>query len=60
MTPRITVLPATGRAVPDPLAGDLLPDEGREVSDNVWWRRRLADGDVIVKTAKAAKPKGAQ
>lgn len=62
MTKRITVLPALGRAVPDPEAGDLLPLAGREVPDNAWWRRRLADGDVTLNVAKpnkaasAAKP----
>lgn len=65
MTQRITVLPASGRAVPDPEAGDLLPVGGRQVPDNAWWRRRLADGDVRLqdqaaqtppKAAKAAKP----
>lgn len=55
MTQRITVVPASGRAVPDPQAGDLLPAEGREVTDSVWWRRRLADGDITIKQAKAAK-----
>ena len=34
MSKRITVLPAPGRVVPDPEAGDLLPLEGREVPDN--------------------------
>lgn len=60
MTPRITVVPAAGRAVPDPVAGDLLPGVGRDVSDSVWWRRRLADGDVTLKTAKAVKNQGAR
>lgn len=66
MTKRITVLPAKGRAVPDPEAGDLLPAEGREVPDNAWWRRRLADGDVTIKGTKttkaatAAQPEGEQ
>lgn len=68
MTQRITVVPAAGRAVPDPEAGNLLPAEGREVPDNAWWRRRLADGDVIrkadaekiTKAARAAKPEEAQ
>lgn len=55
MTQRITVVPVAGRAVPDPEAGDLLPTDGREVPDNVWWRRRLADGDVTIKQAKPAK-----
>ncbi|UQS91719.1 DUF2635 domain-containing protein [Pseudomonas chlororaphis subsp. piscium] len=66
MTNRITVVPASGRSVPDPEAGDLLPVEGREVPDNAWWRRRQADGDVTLKATKstkaaaAAKPEEAQ
>ncbi|SDT46148.1 Protein of unknown function [Pseudomonas sp. Z003-0.4C(8344-21)] len=59
MSNRITVLPAAGRVVPDPEAGDLLPPEGREVPDSAWWRRRLADGDITLKTA-TAKQKGAK
>lgn len=58
MTNRITVVPAAGRAVPDPEAGDLLPVEGREVPDNAWWRRRKADGDVTLKADKAQPTKG--
>lgn len=54
MTKRITVVPASGRTVPDPEAGDLLPVGGREVPDNVWWRRRLADGDVTFKADKTS------
>lgn len=66
MTQRINVVPVAGRAVPDPEAGDLLPEAGREVSDNAWWRRRLADGDITstkvgapetpTRAVKAAKP----
>lgn len=59
MTKRITVVPADGRAVPDPEAGDLLPAEGREVPDTAWWRRRLADGDVTIQGAKASSTKAA-
>lgn len=55
MSTRITVVPTLGRAVPDPEAGDLLPAEGRQVADTAWWRRRLADGDITLKAAKAAK-----
>lgn len=56
MSKRITVVPVDGRAVPDPAGGDLLPAEGREVYDGVWWRRRLAAGDVTLKeTTKAGK-----
>lgn len=60
MTQRITVVPAAGRTVPDPQAGDLLPVAGREVTDSVWWRRRLADGDITIKQAKPAKNEVAQ
>ncbi|MBY8959320.1 DUF2635 domain-containing protein [Pseudomonas sp. MIS38] len=59
MSNRITVLPAAGRAVPDLEAGDLLPKEGREVLDSAWWRRRLADGDITLKTVKV-KAQGAK
>jgi hypothetical protein len=58
MTKRITVVPASGRSVPEPEAGDLLPAEGREVPDNAWWRRRQADGDVTLKADKALSTKG--
>ncbi|MCP1487989.1 hypothetical protein J3D48_004302 [Pseudomonas fluorescens] len=57
MTKRITVVPAAGRSVPDPDAGDLLPAEGREVPDNAWWRRRLTDGDVTSSSAKSQPTK---
>jgi len=57
MTKRITVVPAAGRSVPDPEAGDLLPVEGREVPDNAWWRRRLADGDVRTKNVESPSTK---
>ena len=57
MTKRITVVPAAGRSVPDPEAGDLLPVKGREVPDNAWWRRRLADGDVKTKAVELPSAK---
>ncbi len=59
MTKRITVVPAKGRSVPDPEAGDLLPVEGRDVPDNVWWRRRQADGDVKLKDVEPPTTKAA-
>lgn len=59
MTKRITVVPAKGRSVPDPEAGDLLPVEGRDVPDNVWWRRRQADGDVKLKDGEPTTTKAA-
>jgi hypothetical protein len=60
MTKRITVVPAAGRSVPDPEAGDLLPVEGREVPDNAWWRRRLADGDVKTKSVETPSTKASK
>jgi hypothetical protein len=46
---RITVVPAKGRAVPDPETGELLLAEGREVPDDAYWRRRVNDDDVKIK-----------
>lgn len=57
MTQRITVVPASGRVVPDPEAGDLLPAEGREVQFNAWWQRRYNDGDVITATEQSPTTK---
>lgn len=43
------VVPVAGRSVRDPVTLALLPPEGREVSDNdVFWKRRIRDGDVTV------------
>lgn len=39
---------------------DLLPDEGREVSDHLYWHQRLRDGDVVAcTTAEIAALKAA-
>ncbi|UMR99567.1 DUF2635 domain-containing protein [Escherichia coli] len=50
------VKPATGRTVRYP--GDpsrLLPESGAEVPDrDVFWRRRLKQGDVVIVTEAAA------
>lgn len=35
------------RAVPYPMTNILLPPEGADVPDTVYWRRRLRDGDVV-------------
>lgn len=40
------IQPIPGRNVPDPVHGDLLPFEGREVEPTQYWQRRLNDGDV--------------
>ncbi|QCR38947.1 hypothetical protein C1N62_22795 (plasmid) [Nissabacter sp. SGAir0207] len=45
--------PAAGRAVRDPVKGTLLPEEGAEVVMDMFWRRRLRDGDVVEVTLDA-------
>lgn len=49
------VKPAPGLSIRDPELLDLLPAEGREVSDdNMYWQRRVRDRDVVlVKSAQA-------
>lgn len=42
------VKPNNGLSVRDPVKGTLLPEEGAEVPDNVFWRRRLRDEDVVL------------
>jgi hypothetical protein len=40
------VKPKAGLSVPDPTRNDLLPAEGREVVEGIYWYRRLEEGDV--------------
>ncbi|TAM50227.1 MAG: DUF2635 domain-containing protein [Paraburkholderia sp.] len=43
------VKPAPGLKIRDPELKDLIPDEGREVAaDDLYWHRRLRDGDVVL------------
>lgn len=44
---RRLLMPAEGRLVRDPETKARLPEEGKWVTLNTFWRRRLADGDVI-------------
>ena len=44
------IIPVSGRSVPDPVAGDLLPEYGRDVESNQYWLRRIEDGDVEITT----------
>ncbi|MCA8037842.1 DUF2635 domain-containing protein [Burkholderia arboris] len=47
MTKTMRVKPADGRIVRDPLRGDDLQAEGRDVPRTVYWRRCVQSGDVI-------------
>ena len=48
------VKPAPGLKIRDPELKDLIPDDGREVSaDDLYWHRRLRDGDVVLVETKA-------
>ncbi|UEW68532.1 hypothetical protein [Burkholderia phage BgVeeders33] len=47
MTKTMRVKPADGRIVRDPLRGDDLPANGRDVPRNVYWRRCVHSGDVV-------------
>ena len=40
------VYPVPGLPLRDPVKGDFVPEEGREVEDSPFWRRRLACGDA--------------
>lgn len=54
---RVTIRPIAGLAVPMP-GGGMLPAEGLEVERDLYWQRRIADGDVeIVPAVKPAKSK---
>jgi hypothetical protein len=43
----MSVKPAPGLSVRDPVLRDLLPAKGRRVERSEYWLRRLADGDVV-------------
>ncbi len=49
------IKPKRGRSVPDPVRGDLLPSEGRNVEESSYWHRRIADGDVEEVSAEEQK-----
>ena len=53
------VKPNAGRQVPDPEKGGFLPSDGRQVEANVYWLRRIEDGDVVEFEPKPVKLKGA-
>ncbi|EKT4478772.1 DUF2635 domain-containing protein [Pseudomonas putida] len=53
----ITVYPVDGRVAPDPAMGDTVPAEGRTVELDIYWQRRLNDGDVSREKPAKAKAK---
>ena len=55
---RILIRPVGNRKVRMP-EGGFLPEEGMDVPRDLFWQRRLADGDVEIVPAKSGKPKGA-
>jgi len=44
---KIFVVPKTGLRVKDPASWQQLPEQGKWVPKNTYWRRRLTAGDVI-------------
>lgn len=52
------VYPNPDLKVRDPVKKDLLPEEGRAVSDtDPFWHRRLAQGDVVLERPAASRSK---
>lgn len=54
MSAFITVKPALGMRVLDPVTRKPLPEAGAEVPRSVYWLRRLRDGDVTEAPAQSA------
>ena len=54
MTKTMRVKPVDGRIVRDPLRGDDLPTDGRDVPRNVYWRRCVQAGDAVEITEAVA------
>lgn len=50
MTARLTIKAAPGRLVRDPATGQPVPRRATHVQDLPFWRRRIADGDVLETT----------
>lgn len=53
------VYPVPGLPLRDPVKGDFVPDEGREVADSPYWRRRLLCHDASLTPPKVT-PTSAQ
>lgn len=55
------IKPISGRRVPDPEKGGVVPPKGRVVVDHdQYWLRRLADGDVVTVDQKSTPAKGSK
>lgn len=50
------VKPVPGRVVRDPVKGTFLPESGELVPNNIFWSRRLQDGDVEIVAPEEAAP----
>ncbi|EFE7939898.1 DUF2635 domain-containing protein [Escherichia coli] len=50
------VKPKDGLSVRCPVKGSPLPPDGAEVPANIFWRRRLSDGDVVPATLQTIAP----
>ncbi|TFW71401.1 DUF2635 domain-containing protein [Methylotenera oryzisoli] len=48
------IVPVGKKQIPDPIRGGFLPPEGGRVDEHdIYWQRRIADGDVeVVKEPK--------
>ena len=54
--PKLSVQPAKGKVrLPPRLGGRFMPEDGMEVPDTVYWRRRLRGGDVVLKQKQLSK-----
>lgn len=51
------VKPKKGLLVKDPVTLQYLPEKGKRVTDNSFWRRRLRDGDVEEVVQKSIETK---
>jgi hypothetical protein len=56
----VYIIPRPGLIIPDPDARPplprWLPAEGAEVPDTQYWRRAIADGDVVLGEPPARQP----
>lgn len=57
MTGRLTIKAAPGRRATDPATGRLVTRRAMSVPDTSFWRRRLAEGDVLQTQSGRAAPK---